>query len=68
MSRKLISILGRLREEDPSYHQPLVLVRQGEQPREGTLLLANLVEDQFHGLTGLADWVTQIYQQVLQKF
>ncbi|KAI9081028.1 hypothetical protein K1719_037008 [Acacia pycnantha] len=49
MSRKLIRILEKLRNTDHSYYQLCYLVRQGEQPREGFLILANLVEDQMGG-------------------
>lgn len=67
MSRKLLGILKKLREQDPSYYQLCQLVRQGEQPREGFLLLANLVEDQIGGSNGYADWIMQIHRQVLQN-
>ncbi|KAJ4725231.1 Protein transport protein Sec24-like [Melia azedarach] len=64
MSRKLFGILKKLRESDPSYYQLCHLVRQGEQPREGFLLLANLVEDQIGGSNGYVDWILQIHRQV----
>ncbi|KAF5727595.1 protein transport protein Sec-like [Tripterygium wilfordii] len=66
MSRKLFGILKKLRESDPSYYQLCHLVRQGEQPREGLLLLRNLVEDQIGGTNGYADWIQQIHRQVQQ--
>ncbi|KAF7818002.1 protein transport protein Sec24-like [Senna tora] len=52
MSRKLIKLLDKLRNNDRSYYQLCHLVRQGEQPREGFLILANLVEDQMGGNNG----------------
>ncbi|KAE8675234.1 Protein transport protein Sec24-like [Hibiscus syriacus] len=67
MSRRLMKILKKLRESDPSYYQLPYLVRQGEQPREGLLLLVNLIEDQMGGTTGYADWITQIQRQVQQN-
>ncbi|XP_028779448.1 protein transport protein Sec24-like At3g07100 [Neltuma alba] len=66
MSRKLIRILEKLRNTDNSYYQLCYLVRQGEQPREGFLILANLVEDQMGGNSGYADWMLQLSQQVQQ--
>ncbi|XP_052186070.1 protein transport protein Sec24-like At3g07100 [Diospyros lotus] len=67
MSRKLMGILKKFRETDPSYYQLPHLVRQGEQPREGFFLLANLVEDQVGGMSGYLDWVMQIHRQVQQN-
>lgn len=67
MSRKLMGILKKFRESDPSYYQLCHLVRQGEQPREGFFLLANLVEDQIGGTNGYADWILQIHRQVQQN-
>lgn len=66
MSRKLIRLLEKLRNTDRSYYQSCHLVRQGEQPREGFLILANLVEDQMGGNTGYADWMLQLSRQVQQ--
>ncbi|KAK4282694.1 hypothetical protein QN277_014040 [Acacia crassicarpa] len=66
MSRRLIRILEKLRNTDHSYYQLCYLVRQGEQPREGFLILANLVEDQMGGNSGYADWMLQLAQQVQQ--
>lgn len=66
MSRKLMGILKKLKEADPSYYQICHLVRQGEQPREGFFLLLNLVEDQVGGMSGYADWLIQIHRQVQQ--
>ncbi|KAE8708353.1 Protein transport protein Sec24-like [Hibiscus syriacus] len=67
MSRRLMKILKKLRESDPSYYQLPYLVRQGEQPREGLLLLVNLIEDQMGGTTGYANWITLIHRQVQQN-
>lgn len=67
MSRKLMEILKKLRESDRSYYQLCHLVRQGEQPREGFLLLTNLLEDQIGGTNGYADWMLQIHRQVQQN-
>ncbi|XVF77273.1 hypothetical protein PTKIN_Ptkin14bG0030000 [Pterospermum kingtungense] len=67
MSRRLMSILKKLRGSDPSYYQLPCLVRQGEQPREGLLLLQNLLEDQIGGTSGYADWIMQIFRQVQQN-
>ncbi|KAH8479775.1 hypothetical protein H0E87_016805, partial [Populus deltoides] len=63
MSRKLMGLLKKLRDSDPSYYQLCSLVRQGEQPREGYLLLTNLVEDQMGGASGYSDWMVQIHRQ-----
>lgn len=62
-SRNFMKILGTLRERDPSYHQLCRVVRQGEQPREGFLLLSNLVEDQMSGTSSYMDWILQIHRQ-----
>ncbi|XVF33892.1 hypothetical protein REPUB_Repub18cG0010800 [Reevesia pubescens] len=67
MSRRLMGILKKLRESDPSYYQLSYLVRQGEQPREGLLLLVNLIEDQMGGTSGYVDYIMQIYRQVQQN-
>ncbi|OIV95315.1 hypothetical protein TanjilG_07471 [Lupinus angustifolius] len=67
MSRRLITVLEKLRSSDRAYYQLSHLVRQGEQPREGFLLLANLVEDQMGGNSGYADWMIQISRQVQQS-
>ncbi|XP_043701190.1 protein transport protein Sec24-like At3g07100 [Telopea speciosissima] len=67
MSRKLMGLLKRFRESDPSYYQLPQVVRQGEQPRESRLLLANLVEDQNGGTSGHVDWILQIHRQVQQS-
>ncbi|KAA3472563.1 protein transport protein Sec24-like [Gossypium australe] len=67
MSRRLMRILKKLRESDPSYYQLPYLVRQGEQPKEGLLLLVNL-EDQMGGTSGYVDWIIlQIHRQVQQN-
>ncbi|KAG1368068.1 protein transport protein Sec24-like [Cocos nucifera] len=62
-SRKLMRILKRLREKDPSCFQLCRVVRQGEQPREGSLLLSNLIEDQTAGTSSYVDWILQVYRQ-----
>ncbi|GMP99662.1 hypothetical protein CsSME_00047051 [Camellia sinensis var. sinensis] len=67
MSRKLMRILKKLREEDPAYYQLCHLVRHSEQPREGFFLLTNLVEDQVGGMNGYVDWIMQIHRQVQQN-
>ncbi|KAG8502820.1 hypothetical protein CXB51_000464 [Gossypium anomalum] len=64
MSRRLMGILKKLRESDLSYYQLSYLVRQGEQPREGLLLLVNLHEDQMGNTGGYIDWIMQIHRQV----
>ncbi|KAL0295029.1 UNVERIFIED_CONTAM: protein transport protein Sec24-like [Sesamum calycinum] len=66
MSRKLMKLLDRFRESDPSYFQLCHLVRQGEQPREGFFLLTNLVEDQIGGANGYADWMMLLFRQIQQ--
>ncbi|KAK6120063.1 hypothetical protein DH2020_046193 [Rehmannia glutinosa] len=67
MSRRLMKILSKLRESDPSYFQICHLVRQGEQPREGFFLLSSLVDDQNGGANSYADWVLQLHRQVQQN-
>lgn len=67
MSRKLMRLLQKFRECDPSYYQLCHLVRQGEQPREGFFMLANLVEDQVGGMNGYVDWIQQIHRQIQQN-
>ncbi|CAL0311188.1 unnamed protein product [Lupinus luteus] len=67
MSRRLMRVLEKLRSTDRAYYQLCHLVRQGEQPREGFLLLANLLEDQMGGNSGYADWMLQISRQVQQS-
>ncbi|KAK4492505.1 hypothetical protein RD792_003314 [Penstemon davidsonii] len=66
-SRKLMKILNKFRESDPSYFQLCHIVRQGEQPREGFFLLTNLIEDQIGGANGYADWILQLHRQVQQN-
>ncbi|XP_073005527.1 protein transport protein SEC24 A-like [Typha latifolia] len=63
VSRKLMRVLKFLRENDPSVYQLCRIVRQGEQPREGSLLLSNLIEDQTAGTSSYIDWILQIYRQ-----
>lgn len=67
MSKKLMRLVKKIREDDPSYHPMCFLVRQGEQPREGFLLLRNLIEDQMGGSTGYVDWIQQIHRQIQQN-
>ncbi|KAG4928749.1 hypothetical protein JHK85_055235 [Glycine max] len=67
MSRRLVKVLEKLRNTDRAYYQLCHLVRQGEQPKEGFLLLANLVEDQMGGNSGYAEWMLQISRQVQQS-
>ncbi|XP_027363227.1 protein transport protein Sec24-like At3g07100 isoform X2 [Abrus precatorius] len=66
VSRRLMKVLEKFRSTDRAYYQLCHLVRQGEQPREGFLLLSNLVEDQMGGNSGYADWMLQISRQVQQ--
>ncbi|MCL7031933.1 hypothetical protein MKW94_000124 [Papaver nudicaule] len=65
-SIRLMAILKRLREKDPSCYQHCHLVKQGEHPREGLLLLVNLVEDQIAGSSSYVDWMLQIHRQIQQ--
>ncbi|KAL6502874.1 Protein transport protein Sec24A [Orobanche hederae] len=67
MSRRLMKILSKLRESDPSYFKLCHLVRQGEQPRESLFLLMNLVDDQNGGANSYADWILQLHRQVQQN-
>ncbi|KAL0699347.1 hypothetical protein Bca4012_055469 [Brassica carinata] len=67
MSKKLMRLIKKVRENDPSYHPMCFLVRQGEQPREGFLLLRHLIEDQMGGSTSYVDWILQIHRQVQQN-
>lgn len=67
MSRRLMKIIQKYRENDPSYYQLCHLLRQGEQPREGFFLLANLVEDHVGGTNGYVDWLLQLHRQVQQS-
>ncbi|KAF9612370.1 hypothetical protein IFM89_039197 [Coptis chinensis] len=67
VSRKLLALLKRCREKDPSSYQLCHLVKQGEQPREVSLLLGNLVEDQIGGTSGYVEWMLQIHRQVQQN-
>ncbi|RRT82994.1 hypothetical protein B296_00010393 [Ensete ventricosum] len=63
ISKKLLRILRALREKDPLSYQSCHLVRQGEQPREGLMFLANLLENQTAGCGGYVDWILQIFRQ-----
>ncbi|OVA19902.1 zinc finger protein [Macleaya cordata] len=67
VSRKLMGILKRFRENNSSSYQLCHLLRQGEHPREGSLLLSNLVEDRIVGTSGYIEWILQIHQQVQQS-
>jgi protein transport protein SEC24 len=67
ISTRLMPALNALRQSCPAVYQLCTAVRQGEQPREGTLVLSNLVEDRTAGASGYADFVVQIYRQVSQK-
>ncbi|KAG2570522.1 hypothetical protein PVAP13_7KG050718 [Panicum virgatum] len=62
-SRNFMKILKNLREKDPSCQQLCRVVRQGEQPREGFLMLSNLVEDQMAATSSYVDWIQQIHRQ-----
>ncbi|KAI3838054.1 hypothetical protein MKW98_009005 [Papaver atlanticum] len=66
-SKNLMGIIKRFRVASSSSYQLCHLVRQGEQPREGSLLLANLVEDRTYGANGYVEWIQQIHQQVQQN-
>ncbi|RAL38967.1 hypothetical protein DM860_014793 [Cuscuta australis] len=67
VSRKLMGLLRKFRQSDPSYYQLCHLVRQGEQPREGFFLLRNLIEDQVGGTNSYMDWIVQLHRQVQQN-
>uniref|UniRef100_A0A1D1XLC4 Protein transport protein Sec24-like At3g07100 n=1 Tax=Anthurium amnicola TaxID=1678845 RepID=A0A1D1XLC4_9ARAE len=67
ISKKLMGMLRSLRRKDPSCHQLCFVVRQGEQPREGSLFQSNLIEDQNAGIGGYGDWILQIYRQTQQS-
>jgi protein transport protein SEC24 len=62
-SRNFMTVLRTLREKDSSCYQLPSVVWQGEQPREGFLLLSNLVEDQMAGTSSYMDWILQIHRQ-----
>ncbi|KAH9619758.1 hypothetical protein KSS87_018487 [Heliosperma pusillum] len=66
-SRRLMGLINKMRESNPAFYRLCHLVRQGEQPREGFYLLANLIEDQTGGTSGYADWIMQIHRQVQQN-
>ncbi|KAL0922326.1 hypothetical protein M5K25_006302 [Dendrobium thyrsiflorum] len=63
VTRKIKTILQKLRANDPSYCQLVRVVKQGEQPREGVLFMSKLVEDQFAGCSNYSDWILQIHRQ-----
>ncbi|KAL3647825.1 Protein transport protein Sec24A [Castilleja foliolosa] len=67
MSRKLMNILDKIREGNPSHYQLSHVVWQGEQPREGFFLLTNLVEDQVGGANSYADWMLLLHRQLQQN-
>ncbi|KAF3589387.1 hypothetical protein F2Q69_00032249 [Brassica cretica] len=67
MSKKLMRLIKKVRENDPSYHPMCFLVRQGEQPREGFLLLRHLIEDQMGGSASYVDWILQLHRQIQQN-
>ncbi|GAB2300923.1 Protein transport protein Sec24A [Dionaea muscipula] len=66
LSKRLSSLLRKIRDSDPSYYQLCHFVRQGEQPREGFYLLTKLLEDQTAGTGGYAEWIMQIHRQIQQ--
>lgn len=63
VSRKLMKIISRLRGKNSSSYQICHMVRQGDQPREGSLLLSKMVEDQVAGTSSYIDWMLQIFRQ-----
>ncbi|XP_020091801.1 protein transport protein Sec24-like At3g07100 isoform X2 [Ananas comosus] len=63
ISRRMMRILKALREKNRSSYQLCRIIRQDEQPREGFLLLNNLIEDQTPGSSTFVDWILQIYRQ-----
>eukprot|EP00249_Psilotum_nudum_P020257 c27624_g1_i1 orf=387-3641(-) len=67
LSKRFIAFLKAIRENNLAVYQQCVMIRQGDQPREGTLVLLNLVEDRNAGSFGYIDWMVQIYRQVQQK-
>ncbi|KAL9265088.1 transport protein SEC24 A-like protein [Drosera capensis] len=67
ITKRLMSLLNKLRESDPSYYQLCHFVWQGQQPREGFYLLTNLLEDQMGATSSYADWIVQIHRQVQQN-
>ncbi|KAH7662696.1 vWA-like protein [Dioscorea alata] len=66
ISRKLTSMLTKIRKSHPYNYQLCHIVRQDEQPRETSLLLSNLVEDQTAGTFSYRDWMLQIFLQTQQ--
>ncbi|GAB4832920.1 Protein transport protein Sec24A [Ancistrocladus abbreviatus] len=67
MSRRVMRLLNKFRDSEPSSYQLCHFVRQGGQPQEGIFLLANLIEDQIGGTSGYADWIMQLHRQVQQS-
>lgn len=63
VSRKMMKIIRRAREKDASCYKLCHIVMQGEQPREGCLLLNKLVEDQNAGMSSYKDWILQLHRQ-----
>lgn len=66
VARKLTSMLTKIRKNHHSNYQLCHIVRQDEQPRETSLLLSNLVEDQTAGTFSYRDWMLQIFLQTQQ--
>lgn len=67
LSKSFTSLLKSFRLSNPALYQQCLFVRQGDQPREGFLVLFNLVEDRPAGSIGYAEWMVQIFRQVKQK-
>ncbi|KAH7279438.1 hypothetical protein KP509_37G019900 [Ceratopteris richardii] len=67
VSKRFATLLKSLRSRNPAVFQQCHFVRQGDQPREGFLVLFNMVEDRPAGLVGYADWMSQLFRQVKQK-
>ncbi|XP_042431796.1 protein transport protein Sec24-like At3g07100 [Zingiber officinale] len=63
ISKKLMRILNQLREKNRSSYPSCRLVRQGEQPRELSLFLTNLIEDPTAGSSSYVDWILQLHRQ-----
>uniref|UniRef100_R7W628 Retrovirus-related Pol polyprotein from transposon TNT 1-94 n=1 Tax=Aegilops tauschii TaxID=37682 RepID=R7W628_AEGTA len=61
--RDFMAVLRAPRERDSWRYQLPCVVRQGEQPREGFLLLSNLVEDQMAGTSSYMGWILQVDRQ-----
>jgi protein transport protein SEC24 len=63
VSKKIMKVIKTLREKNLSGYPLVHIIRQGEQPREGFMLLSNLVEDQASGAASYVDWVLQVHRQ-----